>query len=103
MAASSKDLTGRVFGCSPEQIRRAAFLFAHTKVMIKPLDNDNMCVGKDCVSGFLKRNGDFALKKPEGLLSGRAQGMNNMAVKYLFIYTEICVRKSISIANHTLF
>jgi len=56
-------LTGRVFWCSPEHIRRAAFLFAQTKVIIKPLDKDKMCAGKDWFSGFLKRNGDFALKK----------------------------------------
>jgi len=68
LAASLKGLTGSVFECSPEQIRRAAFLFAHTKVIIKPLDNYKMCAGKDWFPGFLKRNGDFTPKKTEGLL-----------------------------------
>jgi hypothetical protein len=89
LAASLKNLTGRVIGCSPEQIRRAAFLFAHMKVIIKPLDRNKMCANKDWISGLLKRNGNFALKKPEGLLRGRAQGLNNMAVDYFFIYSEI--------------
>jgi hypothetical protein len=46
-----------------------------------------MCAGKDWFSGFLKRNGDFAVKKPESVLRRRAQGMNNMAVD-CFLFTQ---------------
>lgn len=100
MAAILKDLTGGILRCASEQILRAAFLFPNKKGTNYPWDNDKMCLGKDWFSGFLKINGDMALKKP-GLSRARAQGLNNRAVD--FLYTEICVRHSTSETNLILF
>jgi hypothetical protein len=66
-------------------------------------DNDEMRVGKDWFSDFLKRNGDIALKKPERLSRARARGLNNTEVDDILICTEICVRNSMSVTNHISF
>jgi hypothetical protein len=89
LAAMLKDLTGRGFGRTPEQVRRAAFLFAGMKDINHLWDNDALTAGKNWFSDFLKRNGDIALKKTESLSRTRAQGLNNTEVYDLFIYTEI--------------
>jgi len=68
LSTSLKDLTGSCFGCTPDR----AFLFDNKKVTNYLWDNDKMCVGKDWFSGFLKINGDIALKVPEGLSRARA-------------------------------
>jgi hypothetical protein len=54
LTARLKDLAGRGFGCIPEQIRRAAFLFANMKGINHPWGKDTMCAGKDWISAFLK-------------------------------------------------
>jgi hypothetical protein len=79
--ARLKDLAGRVFGCIPEQIRRAAFLFANLKGINHCWGKDTMCAGKDWFSASLKTNGEMALRKPEGLSRARAQEMNNKTVE----------------------
>ena len=72
LTARLKDLAGRGFGCAPEQIRRAAFLFANMKGINHPWGKDTKCAGKDWFSAFLTRNGDIAVRKPEGLSRARA-------------------------------
>jgi hypothetical protein len=71
-----KDLTGRGFGCTPEQVRRAEFLFARMKSINYFWDNDAMRAGKDWFSNFLKRNGEKKKKKRGRLSRARAQGLN---------------------------
>ena len=80
LSASLKDLTRSCFGCISDQTRREAFLFDNMKVW----DNDKMCAGRQWFSGFLKINGDIALKEPEGLSRARAKTLNNKAVDDFF-------------------
>ncbi|KAJ4449931.1 hypothetical protein ANN_01338 [Periplaneta americana] len=42
-----KDLAARGFGCTPEQIRRAAFTYATTINIKHPWDMENMIPGRD--------------------------------------------------------
>jgi hypothetical protein len=49
-------------------------LFANAKGINRPWDKDEMCAGKDWLSGFMKRNGGTALRKPEGLSTARTTG-----------------------------
>jgi hypothetical protein len=46
-AAMLRGSTGRGFGCSTQEIRRAEFLFARTKGINHLWDNDEMSAGKD--------------------------------------------------------
>jgi hypothetical protein len=62
-----------------------------------------MRAGKDWFSDFLKINGDIPLKKPESLSRIREKELNNTEVGGLFIYTEICVRNSMSVTNSISF
>jgi hypothetical protein len=39
-------------------------------------------------AGFLKRNDDVALRKPEGLSKARAQGMNMKAIEGYFVLNQ---------------
>lgn len=99
-----KDLIGSSFGSTPEQIRIGALVFANAKVTNYFGDNDKMCVGKDWSSGFLKINGDIALKKPEGLWRTSAQGLNNKAVDFFFhLYRNLRTELNIRNKPHLVF
>jgi hypothetical protein len=91
LAARLKDLARRGFGCTPNQIRRAAFMFANNRGISHPWDKEDMSAGNYWFSGFIKRNDDIALRKPEGLSNARAQRMNKMAVEdYFVLYQNLC-------------
>jgi hypothetical protein len=50
-----------------------------------------MSADKDWFAGFMKRNYDIALRKPEGLSKARAQGMNKKTVEDYFVpYQSLC-------------
>jgi hypothetical protein len=42
------------------------------------------CPGKDCLSGFVKRNPSLSLRKPEETSLSRASGFNKIAVENVF-------------------
>jgi hypothetical protein len=91
LAARLKDLARRGFGCTPNQIRRAAFVFANNRGISRPWDKDEMSAGKDWFAGFIKINDDIALRKPEVSSKARAQGMNKKAVEdYFVLYQNLC-------------
>ena len=104
MTARLMDLAGRGFGCAPERIRRAEFLFANMKGINHPWGKDTMCAGKDWFSAFLTRNGDIAVRKPEGLSRARAQGLNHKAVDgYFDLYRNLCTELNICDKPHLIF
>jgi hypothetical protein len=65
LAARLKDMARTVFGCTPNQIRRAAFIFANNRGISHPWDSEEMSACKDWFAGFMKRNDDIALRKLE--------------------------------------
>jgi hypothetical protein len=79
-----KDLAKRGFGCTPYQVRRAAFVFAENRGLKHPWRNTKIA-GKDWFTAFLKRNRDISLRIPEGLSKARAEGMNRKVVEDLFL------------------
>ena len=104
LTARLKDLAGRRFGCTPEQICRAAFLFANMKGINHAWGKDTVCAGKDWFSAFLTRNGDIAVRKPEGLSRARAQGLNHKAVDdYFDLYRNMCTELNICDKPHLIF
>jgi hypothetical protein len=103
LALRLKDLAGRFMGYSPKQICRTAFFFANLNNINHPCDKEKMCAAKDGFSSFLKRNWGISLRKPDVLWRERARGRNRITVDNILIYTEMCVRNSISVTNHTLF
>jgi hypothetical protein len=104
MTARLKNLAGRSFGFTPEQICRAAFLFANMKGINHPWGKDTMCSGKAWFSAFLKRNGDMAVRKPEGLSRTGAQGLNHKAVDdYFDLYRNLCTELNICGNPHLIF
>jgi hypothetical protein len=91
LAARLKDMARRGFGCTPNQIRRAAFMFANNRGISHPWDEEEISAVKDWFAGFMERNDDIALRKPEGLSKVRAQGMNKKAVEgYFVLYQNLC-------------
>jgi hypothetical protein len=80
-AARLKYLARRGFGCTPNQIRRAAFMFANNRGISHPWDKEEMFAGKDWLAGFMKRNDDIALRKPEGLYEGESNENRKTEIK----------------------
>jgi hypothetical protein len=91
LAARLKDMARRGFGCTPNQIRRAAFMFATNRGISHPWDKEEISAGKDWFAGFMKRNDDVALRKLEVLSKARAQEINKKAVEgYFVLYQNLC-------------
>jgi hypothetical protein len=66
-------------------------MFANNRGISHPWDEVEMSAGKDWFAGFMKRNDDIALRKPEGLSKARARGMNKKAVEgYFVLYQNLC-------------
>jgi hypothetical protein len=53
LAVRLKDLAVRRFGCTPNQIRRAAFTFGNNRAINHSWDKQKMSAGKDLFSGFM--------------------------------------------------
>jgi hypothetical protein len=68
LAARLKDLARRGFGYTPNQIRRAAFMFANNRGINHPWDKEEMSAGKDWFAGFMKSNDDIAIEKTRGFI-----------------------------------
>jgi hypothetical protein len=63
-----------------------------------------MCAGKDWFSAFLTRNGDIAVRKPEGLWRAIAQGLNYKALDdYFDLYRNLCTELNICDKPHVIF
>jgi hypothetical protein len=102
LAARLNDLARRDFGCTSNQIRRAAFVFANNRGISHPWDKEEMSAAEDWFAGFKKINDDIALRKPEGLSKARAQGMNKKAgedyfVLYQNLRTELHIHKKLQL------
>ena len=81
-----KCLSGRGFGCTPEQITRATYEYAIKMNIDHPWDEQEKIAGKDWFTSFLKRNKDISLRKPQCLSKARAAGMSKEAVEDFFLY-----------------
>jgi hypothetical protein len=74
------------------------------KVINHSWGKDTMCAAKDCFSAFLKTSGDIALRKPEGLSTARAQGLNEQAVDdYFNLHRNLCTELNICDKPHLTF
>jgi hypothetical protein len=51
LAARLKDLARTGFGCTPNQIHRAAFMFANNRGISLPWDKDEFSAGNDMFAG----------------------------------------------------
>jgi hypothetical protein len=88
-------MTGRGFGCTPNQISRAEFVFANNRINHSQ-DKQKTLRAKIGLQGLMKTNGDIAPRKPEGLSTARAQGTNRKAVANYFIrYQNRCTELNI--------
>jgi hypothetical protein len=74
LAARLKDSAGKGFGCSLNQIHRATLVFDSNRGISQLWGEQKMSAGRDWFAGFMERNGNIALRKPEGLSRARAQG-----------------------------
>ena len=104
LAERLKCLAGRGFGCTPEQIRRAAFQYANKMNIDHPWNAQEMMAGKDWFTNFLKRNKDISLRKPQSLSKARAEGMSKKAVEDFFcLLKDVYVNTNISDKPHLIF
>jgi hypothetical protein len=75
VASRLKNLAGNGFICTANYLCRAIFLFDNNRGISHPWYKQNVSASVDLFTGFMKRNDDVALRKPEGLSSSRAQGI----------------------------
>lgn len=91
LAERLTSLSRRGFGLTPSQVRSAAFVYAEKNGIPHPWSQETQQAGKDWFSGFMKRNSDLSLRKPEGLSLARAAGMNKKAVQEFYdLLCELC-------------
>lgn len=89
IAERLKDLANRGFGCTPLQVRKAAFVYAERRNISNPWGTSKQA-GADWFAGFMKRNPDISLRKPEGLSKARASGLTKEAVEgFYHIYSRV--------------
>lgn len=85
-----KLLESRLFGLTMTEVRELAFQIAEKNGVEHRFNKDKQMAGWDWVNGFVKRNPDICLRKPEATSAARATGFNKPVVKNFFsVYESI--------------
>ena len=80
----ARELCASFFGMTSLEIRRLAYDFVEKNNIEHPFNSTTKMAGKDWFRGFLKRNPDISLRKPEATSMARATGFNKTAVKRFY-------------------
>ena len=72
------------YGLTPLEVRRLAFEFAERNSLSHNFNCTNKTAGKDCLKGFLCRNKNVSVRKPEPTSLSRIYGMNRFDVDRFF-------------------
>jgi len=79
----------RLFGLTTYDVRKLAYELA-TKNSIKHYFSDKTKIaGKDWLAGFLNRNSQISIRKPEAISAARAMGLNKVVVD--MFYEHFCL------------
>lgn len=78
------DMEQRFFGITYKELRLLAFEFATANNIENNFNKETRMASKKWVYGFLRRNKNISLRKPEATSYARATGFNQVAVKGFF-------------------
>lgn len=80
LAEYVKHMEERLFGLTTLDLRRLAYQLAVKNNKKHNFNNEKEMAGVDWLNGFLKRNPDLSIRKPEATSAARAMGFNRVAV-----------------------
>ena len=90
LAHHIQEMEARFFGLTCQDVRRLAYEFAHKNSIAHRFNVEKEMAGKKWLYGFLKRNTQITLRKPEPTSLARAMGFNKPAVHNFFsLYTAV--------------
>ena len=87
------DMDKAFYGLTIMDIRVLVFEYCKRNEIDNPFPKETKLAGEDFVRGFLKRNKDLALRKPQGVAINRVFGLNKEAVKRYFDNLEILLNE----------
>ena len=87
------DMDKAFYGLTIMDIRVLVFEYCKRNEIDNPFPKETKLAGEDFVRGFLKRNKDLALQKPQGVAINRVFGLNKEAVKRYFDNLEILLNE----------
>lgn len=80
LAEYIKHMEERLFGLTTLDLRRLAYQLAVRNNKKHNFSNEKEMAGVDWLNGFLKRNPELSIRKPEATSAARAMGFNRVAV-----------------------
>ncbi|GLV31395.1 hypothetical protein CBL_10774 [Carabus blaptoides fortunei] len=80
-------------GLNPSDVRRIAYEFAERNNISHPFNTSKKIAGKDFLSGFMKRQGNLSLRKPEATSMARVAGFTRHKVNVFFEILESLMKK----------
>ncbi|CAM1298233.1 Uncharacterised protein r2_g781 [Pycnogonum litorale] len=84
-AARLKYMQNRLFGLTTIDCRKLAYSFAEEMKINHRFSKSQKMAGRDWLQGFMKRNTDLSLRKPQGTNIARAAGFNRIQVRNFFL------------------
>ena len=87
------DMDKTFYGLTIMDIRVLVFEYCKRNEIDNPFPKETKLAGEDFVRGFLKRNKDLALRKPQGVAINRVFDLNKEAVKRYFDNLEILLNE----------
>lgn len=79
-----KFLEGRLFGLTRSSVQELAYQLAEKNGFSHRFNRQKQKAGQDWMDGFLRRNKDISLRKPEATSAARAQAFNRPQVQKFF-------------------
>ena len=82
------DMDNAFFGLTIMDLSVIVYEFCDKNKIPNPFSKEKKLCGEDFVRGFLKRNPDLSLRKPQGVALNRVYGLNRTAVRTYFSNLE---------------
>ena len=86
-------LEAMFFGLTPKDLRKVAYQWAERNKLDHPFSREKGMAGEDWLNGFLKRNNQLSLRKPEATSYARASAFNLPQVTRFFDLLEEVMAK----------
>jgi hypothetical protein len=91
------DMESRFFGLTCQEVRKLAFQLAEQNNVQHRFNPDNQMAGKKWLAGFLARNCEISVRKPEATSIARATGFNQPAVcKFFTLLEKVIIERQIT-------
>lgn len=78
------DMEARLYGLTPEDVRRLVFQFCEMNKISHPFSQDKQLAGRKWMKGFFQRHKELAVRLPERTSLSRAVGFNKPKVTMYF-------------------